>query len=117
MRVKPGHRSSGPNLNSAPGLICGFDHHSIATLLHCPFGGFSYRVYFASVYINCTATVPAADNPYAMTAKTRAIPGLHRDYSRLKYQDSARMLRQVTQPPFIAGPLGKIAAFRYILAE
>jgi hypothetical protein len=40
-----------------------------------------------------------------MTAKTRAIPVLHRDYSRLKYHDTARLLRQVTQPPFIAGPL------------
>jgi hypothetical protein len=49
--------------------------------------------------------VPASNKPYAMTAKTRAIPGLHRDYSQLKYHDTARMLRQVTQPPFIAGPL------------
>jgi hypothetical protein len=43
-----------------------------------------------------------------MTAKTRAIPSLHRDppAGGLKYQDSARMRRRVTQPPFIAGPLG-----------
>jgi hypothetical protein len=27
----------------------------------------------------------------------------------LKYQDSDRMLRRVTQPPHIAGPLGFIA--------
>jgi hypothetical protein len=26
----------------------------------------------------------------------------------LKYQDSARMLRRVTQPPHIAGPLAKM---------
>jgi hypothetical protein len=43
-----------------------------------------------------------------MTAKTRAMPGLHRDYSRLKYYDTDRMLHQATQPPFIAGPLGVI---------
>ena len=41
-----------------------------------------------------------------MTAKTRAIPSLHRDsIFRLKNQDSARCLRRVTQPPHIAGPL------------
>jgi hypothetical protein len=31
--------------------------------------------------------------------------------SRLKYQDSARMLRRVTQPPFIAGSLALIKKF------
>jgi hypothetical protein len=32
-----------------------------------------------------------------------------RQLAELKYQDPARMLRRVTQPPHIAGPLGGIA--------
>jgi hypothetical protein len=44
-----------------------------------------------------------------MTAKTRAIPSLHRDSflvpPQAGYQDPARMLRRVTQPHHIAGPL------------
>jgi hypothetical protein len=40
-----------------------------------------------------------------MTAKTRAIPSLHRDSLAAKVPGSARCLRRVTQPPFIAGPL------------
>ncbi len=47
-----------------------------------------------------------------MTAKTRAIPSLHRDSilapPEAGYQDSTRMLHRVTQPPHIAGPLGAI---------
>jgi len=43
-----------------------------------------------------------------MTAKTRAILSLHRDYFRLKYQDSARMLRRVTLTNHTAGPLAQI---------
>jgi hypothetical protein len=45
-----------------------------------------------------------------MTAKTRAIPSLHRDNfvapPAAGYRDAARCCRRVTQPPFIAGPLG-----------
>jgi hypothetical protein len=44
----------------------------------------------------------------AMTAKTRAIPSLHRDYFLAKVPGPGRCLRRVTQPPFIAGPLGNI---------
>jgi hypothetical protein len=44
-----------------------------------------------------------------MTAKTRAIPSLHRDSFSAKVPGSARCSRRVTQPPFIAGPLGFIA--------
>jgi hypothetical protein len=45
-----------------------------------------------------------------MTAKTRAIPSLHRDYFLAKVSGSCRCSRRVTQPPFIAGPLGSKAA-------
>jgi hypothetical protein len=44
-----------------------------------------------------------------MTTKTRAIPSLHRDNFLAKVPArqlaGARMLRRVTQPPHIAGPL------------
>ena len=43
-----------------------------------------------------------------MTAKTRAIPSLHRDYFLTKATGRWRMLRRVPQPPHIAGPLGAI---------
>jgi len=49
--------------------------------------------------------VPASNKPYAMTAKTRAIPALCRDYFLPKVPRRCPALRQVTQPPFIAGPL------------
>ena len=44
----------------------------------------------------------------AKTAKSTPYLSCTGTISRLKYQDPARMLRQVTQPPFIAGPLGNI---------
>jgi len=43
------------------------------------------------------------------TAKSAPYPPCTVTASRLKYQDPARMLRRVTQPPHIAGPLGVIA--------
>jgi len=44
-----------------------------------------------------------------MTAKSAPYPPCTVTISRLKYQDTARMLRRVTQPPHIAGPLWAIA--------
>jgi hypothetical protein len=41
-----------------------------------------------------------------MTTKSAPYPPCTVTVSRLKYQDSARCCRRVTQPPFIAGPLG-----------
>jgi len=43
-----------------------------------------------------------------MTAKTRAIPVRHRDNSLHANGTINRMASPVTQPPFIAGPLGCI---------
>jgi hypothetical protein len=40
--------------------------------------------------------------------KKHAIPALHRDYFPAKVPEHTRMLCQVTQPPFIAGPLWAI---------
>jgi hypothetical protein len=41
-----------------------------------------------------------------MTAKSAPSPPCTVTAFWLKYQDPARMLRRVTQPPHIAGPLG-----------
>jgi hypothetical protein len=41
----------------------------------------------------------------AWTAKSAPYPPCTVTVLWLKYQDAARMLRRVTQPPFIAGPL------------
>jgi len=43
-----------------------------------------------------------------MTAKTRAIPSLHRDSFLAKVPGLCPVLRRVTQPPHIAGPLARI---------
>jgi len=40
------------------------------------------------------------------TAKTRAIPSLHPDWLLAQVPGSAGCVRRVTQPPFIAVPLG-----------
>jgi hypothetical protein len=40
------------------------------------------------------------------TAKTRAMPSLHRDYLLAKEQVLLPVLRQATPTNFIAGPLG-----------
>ena len=50
-----------------------------------------------------------------MTAKTRAIPSLHRDSFLAKVPGLCPVLRRVTQPPHIAGPLGVICATRLYL--
>jgi len=45
-----------------------------------------------------------------MTAKTRAIPALYRDFYLPKDYGHCPVLRQATQPPHIAGPLAKMLA-------
>jgi len=45
-----------------------------------PVSHIGYRDYHLPTYINCTAITPARKKLSAMTAKTRAIPALHRDY-------------------------------------
>jgi hypothetical protein len=100
-----------------------------------PFLSFVYRDYFPATYKTCTATptsqsfvgqsTPARNKICTMPTFAKAsagkdgknctVPVLHRDpfaplrVTRLKYQDPARMLHQVTQPPFIAGLLCGIA--------
>ena len=69
---------------------------------------FCNRDNFSATYQLCTATLVMLNKICTWTAKTRAIPSLHRDNFSAKEPGSARCLRRVTQPPFIAGPLGGI---------
>ena len=61
---------------------------------------------FPATYQTCTATLVMLNKICTRTAKTRAIPSLHRDHFTAKVPGSARCFRRVTQPPHIAGPLG-----------
>jgi len=60
-------------------------------------------------YKGSTAIAPASDKTCTMTAKTAPYPSRHRDSFPAKVPGQVPgWLRRVTQPPFIAGPLGKI---------
>ena len=48
--------------------------------------------------------------PCTWTAKTRAVPSLHRDSFLAKVSGPCPVLRQVTPTNFIAGPLGGIVS-------
>jgi hypothetical protein len=64
------------------------------------------RESFLATYQICTATRVMLNKICNMTAKTRAISSFSgRMKSSAKEPGSARCLRRVTQPPFIAGPL------------
>ena len=57
-------------------------------------------------YKVCTAIAPASEKTCTMTAKTAPYLSCHRDSYLPKVPGPvAGWLRQVTQPPFIAGPL------------
>jgi hypothetical protein len=71
-----------------------------------PFSKFIYRDNFPVVYQTCTAIAPALNKICTMTAKSTPYLSCHRDYFPAKVPGQvAGWLRQVTQPPFIAGPL------------
>ena len=53
----------------------------------------------------CTATLVMLNKICTMTAKSAPYPPCTVTAFWLKYQDPARLLRRVTQPPHIAGPL------------
>jgi hypothetical protein len=70
------------------------------------FPGFIYRDCFPAAYKACTATAPAPNKICTMTAKSTPYLSCHRDNFPAKVTGPvAGWLRQVTQPPFIAGPL------------
>jgi hypothetical protein len=111
----------GPVINPAPGHVqlpaINILHHDkflaprqIASR-HCAsaFSGFIYRDYFPAVYQTCTATAPARNKTCTRTAKSTPYLSCHRDNFLAKVPGPvAGWLRQVTQPPFIAGPLAQI---------
>ena len=67
---------------------------------------FRYQDRFPATYQPCTATRVMLNKICTRTAKTRAIPSLHRDHFTAKVPGSARCFRRVTHPPHLAGPLG-----------
>jgi hypothetical protein len=76
-----------------------------------PFPSFIYRDYFPAVYQTYTATVPARNKTCTWTAKSTPYLSCHRDNFPAKAPGRViGWLRQVTQPPFIAGPLSKMRA-------
>jgi hypothetical protein len=66
---------------------------------------FRFRDRLSAIYQNCTTTCVILNKLCNRTAKTRAIPSLHRDNFLAKVPGHNRCSRRVTQPPFIAGPL------------
>ena len=76
-----------------------------------PFSNFIYCDYFSAVYYTCTATAPTHNKTCTWTAKSTPYLSCHRDYFPAKVPGPvAGWLRQVTQPPFIDGPLALIGA-------
>jgi hypothetical protein len=70
------------------------------------FFNFIYRDYFPATYNNCTAITPTPNKNCTWLAKSTPYLSCHRDYFPAKVPGPlAGWLRQVTQPPFIAGPL------------
>jgi len=75
-----------------------------------PFSCIIYREKYPAVYQTCTATAPARNKICTRTAKSTPYLSCHRDNFPAKVSGPvAGWLRQVTQPPFIAGPLWAIA--------
>jgi len=108
----------GPVFNPAPGhaqlhaiIILHHDNFLPSRQLvprHCAsaFSNFIYRDKYTAIYQTCTATAPARNKNCTMTAKSTPCLSCHRDNFQTKVPGPvAGWLRQVTQPPFIAGPL------------
>jgi len=75
-----------------------------------PFINFIYRENNSSIYQTYTAIAPALNKICTRTAKSTPYLSCHRDNFPAKAPGPvAGWLRQITQPPFIAGPLGVIA--------
>jgi len=71
-----------------------------------PFSSIIYREKDPSVYQNCTATAPERNKIRTRTAKSTPYLSCHRDSFLPKASGPGTgWLRQVTQPPHIAGPL------------
>jgi hypothetical protein len=71
-----------------------------------PISNFIYLEKDPAVYQTCTATAPALYKICTMIAKSTPYLSYHRDNFPAKVPGEVTgWLRQVTQPPFIAGPL------------
>jgi len=115
----------GPVINPAPGyaqlhanssytmINLRLRHNFYRDTAPVPFLSFIYRDNFPAVYQTCTATTPERNKICTMTAKSTPYPPCTGTVFRLKYQDSCRMLRRVTQPPHIAGPLLATSGIQY----
>lgn len=77
-----------------------------AILRQCPFIKFVYPDKFPATYKPCTAIAHSGNKPCTRTAKSTPYLSCHRDNFPAKVPGLvAGWLRQVTQPPFIAGSL------------
>jgi hypothetical protein len=75
-----------------------------------PFSNFICWDKHSATYQHCTAIAHATNKIRTMTAKSTPYLSCHRDNFPAKVPGPvAGWLRQLTQPPFIAGPLGGIA--------
>jgi hypothetical protein len=100
----------------------GFAHQDVSLFLHldkflaprqlvprslrqCPFSSFLHLEKFSAIYQTCTATAPSRNKNCTRTAKSTPYLSCHRDNFVAKVPGPvAGWPRQVTQPPFIAGP-------------
>ena len=96
--------SAGIGVRFAQELVSGFSKN----MHQCPFIKFLYRDKYPATYKLCTAIAPARNKICTMTAKSAPYPPCTVIIIRLKFLDTARCFRRVTQPPHIAGPLAKI---------
>ena len=101
-------RASTRNLIPAPWQISGSETDCTAKLRQCPQLKFCTVIVYR-LRLNLYRDTRNAHKTLYLDGKKCAIPSLHRDSilapPEAGYQDSARMLRRVTQPPHIAGPL------------
>ena len=99
-------RSSACKLNHSTRQLSGFETICIATAAPLAFTSLIYMDNFSDIYKNCTATAPALSKICTRTAKSAPYLSCHLDSLSAKVPGQvAGWLRQVTQPPYIAGPL------------
>ena len=83
-----------------------------ATLRRAHLSNLCTGINFRPLYKPCTAIAPACNKLCTMTAKSTPYLSCHRDNFPAKVSGLvAGWLRQVTQPPFIAGPLALMRGF------
>jgi hypothetical protein len=77
-----------------------------------PFSSIIYREKYPAVYQICTATAPERNKIHTRKAKSTPYLSCHREsYSAKAPGPGTGWLRQVTQPPHIAGPSDCLKTF------